>query len=135
LPINRHDERRQSRAEILVEIAALAGIAKGHGHARAFAVDDKLQRLDLLNRHKNQVGKFILDPVWLKFPEARRPLRGGKKPQPGVQKITLPDRLDDRRVGAFEVHGLDPMSIMECQIFARRRKDSVKSPLFADGKR
>jgi hypothetical protein len=30
-----------------------------------------LQRLGLLNRHENQVGKFVPDPVGLKFAAAR----------------------------------------------------------------
>ncbi len=73
--------------------------------SRSIAVDDQLQRLGLLNRHKDQVRKFRLDPRGLKFSDPRRTLRGGKKPQPRVQKITLSDRFDDRRVGALEVQG------------------------------
>jgi hypothetical protein len=35
----------------------------------------------------------------------------GIKPQPGVQEITLLDRFDDRRVGAFKFHGCNPFSL------------------------
>src|SRR6202035_4146042 len=59
------------------------------------------------NRNKGGKGKFFLDRGGLKFADARQALRGGKKPQPRVQEITLLDRFDDRRIGADKFQDAD----------------------------
>jgi hypothetical protein len=53
----------------------------------------------------DDVRKFLLEALGVIFLDARQQAFAGKKPQPGVEQISLLDRFDYRRAGAFKIHG------------------------------
>ena len=71
----------------------------------AVALDPQARRLPVYDGEEDQIRKLSLDPLRPELIDARQLLRAGIKPQPRVQEVTLLDRFDDRRVGAFEIHG------------------------------
>src|SRR5712664_4881592 len=110
--VDRHHDGYESGPEIFVEKSALAGIAIGGRHTRAVALDRQARRqLYGIDSIIYEVRKFVGEPRGLVFLDARHQLLAGVKPQPGVQQITLLDRFDDRRVGAFEFQGCNPFSM------------------------
>src|ERR1700722_11543103 len=105
LLVDRHYQWRESGPEIFFEASALAAMAVGAGHSRAVALDNQPRRLGALDDEKHEIRKFILDSWGLVFFDPWQQLSAGIKSQPRVQEITLLDRFDDRRVGAFEFQG------------------------------
>jgi hypothetical protein len=104
--VDRHHHRREPRAEIFVELPALAGMAIGGRQPGAVALDRQARRLlGGIDAEVDEIGKFVGEPPRLVFLDARQLLRAGIKPQPGVEHVSLLDRLDDRGACAFEFHG------------------------------
>jgi hypothetical protein len=103
-------------------------VAIGARHPRAVALDQQTRRrLRGIYAVKHKVRKFVRKPLGLVFLDAGHQLLTGIKPQPGVQEITLLDRFDDRRVGAFKFHGCNPFSNANHRTIGFRREYSVKA--------
>src|SRR6185437_8141116 len=135
LVVNRHHDRRETCAQILVEKLALAGVTISPRHPRAVAVDGDLwRRKSGLDGHEDEIRKLVLEPLGLVFRKARHRLRAGIEPQPRVQKITLLDRFDDRWPGALEFQGGSPgfpklQTIVGIGKFSMKGHAPVRTPL------
>src|SRR5262249_25200788 len=98
-----HHERREPRSDISVEQAALGGMTLGVRYPRALALDGQARRsLQRFDGIVDEIGQFLLEPCRLVLPDRRHLLLARVKTQPSVKEITLPDRFDDRRSGAFK---------------------------------
>src|SRR5436305_5871692 len=64
----------------------------------------------MVHRVVDQIRQLFLEPRGLVLPDRRRDLLARIETQPGVQEITLPDRLDDGGSRAREIQNNIPAS-------------------------
>src|SRR5436190_3254252 len=77
--VDRHHQRREPAAEIVLEPAPLAGVTVGARHARTIAVDDDAWRLLRgVDREVHEVRKLVLNSRRLVLGQSRQLLLAGK---------------------------------------------------------
>ena len=75
----------------------------------------------------DEIGQLVLEPRRLVLPDRRHLLLARVKTQPRVQEITLPDRFDDRRSGAFKFQNEYPRRIQSARMMSDTGKVSMKA--------